>query len=114
MSRNAAPGVGDVVLARIPFSDGQQDKRRPALVLTPADAYGDVLMVSITSNPDVPGGVAIGSRDLTGGTLPRPSWVRADKLNSIEAHRIERVIASATPALLRRVRDQLCPLLGCG
>ncbi len=38
MSRNAAPGVGDGVLARIPFCDGQQDKRRAAPVLPPADA----------------------------------------------------------------------------
>jgi len=113
MSKKAAPGVGDVVLVRVPFSDGQQDKKRPALVLTPADAYGDVMMVSITSNPDVPGRIAIGNHDLAHGALPRPGWIRADKLNSIEAHRVERVIASATPALLQRVRDQLCPLLGC-
>jgi len=113
MSTNAAPGVGDVVLARIPFSDGQQDKKRPALVLAPADACGDVLMASITSNPDVPGGIAIGGHDLAQGTLARPSWVRADKLNSIDASRIDRVLARATPALLQRVRDRLCPPLGC-
>lgn len=113
MTPKKLPTPGDVVLARVPFSDGQQDKKRPALVLAPADAYGDVLMVSITSNPGVPGGIAIGPQDLAQGSLAQASWVRADKLNSIEAHRIDRVIGTASPALLQRVRDRLCPLLGC-
>lgn len=113
MTNKQAPGVGDVVLVRIPFSDGQQDKKRPALVMTQADAYDDVLLLSITSNPAVPGGVAIQTGDLAGGSLDRPSWVRAEKLNSIEARRIDRVIATATPGLMQRVRDRLCPFLGC-
>jgi mRNA interferase MazF len=113
MSKKAAPGVGDVVLIRFPFSDGTQEKKRPALVLTPPDAYGDLVMVPITSNPAAPGGIAIGVTDLQGPTLHKPSWVRPDKPNSIESTRVDRVIASATPALLQRVRDQLCPLLGC-
>lgn len=110
---SSGPGVGDLVLVNVPFSNGQQHKKRPALVLAPRDAYGDLLLASITSNPAAAGGVAIGAADLSRGTLDKPSWVRADKLNSIAAASVDRVIATAAPALLQRVRDHLCPLLGC-
>jgi len=109
----SAPAVGDIVLVAVPFSDGQGDKKRPALVMSGQDAYGDLLLLSLSSQPDVPGGVAIGAGDLASGQLDRATWVRPEKLNSIEARRIQRVIGRASPALLAKVRDDLCPLLGC-
>lgn len=108
-----APAVGDLVLVSIPFSQGQGDKKRPALVMSTPDACGDVLMVSITSNAAVPGGLPIGPADLAAGQLHAASWLRPEKLNSIDAQRIDRVIGRASPALLHKLRAVMCPLLGC-
>ena len=102
-----------MVLVAFPFSDGKTIKRRPALVMSRRDNYGDVLLLAITSNPDTPGGVSIGNADLASGALPRPSWIKPEKLNSVHGSRVERVLAKAAPAVLVNVRAKLCPVLGC-
>jgi len=107
------PAVGDIVLVVIPFSSGAGDKKRPALVLSGINSYGDLLLLSLTSNPDVPGGVPIVAGDLASGSFDKPTWVRPDKVSSIQARRIDRVIGRASRALLDKVNAMLCPLLGC-
>ena len=42
---------GEVILIPFPFSDLSAQKRRPALVCTQPDIYGDFLAVAITSQP---------------------------------------------------------------
>lgn len=109
----SGPTVGDIVLVAVPFSDGQGDKKRPALVMSGQDAHGDLLLLTLTSRPDLPGSVAIAAGDLASGQLDLATWVLPDKLNTIEARRIQRVIGRAAPALMTKVRAVLCPLLGC-
>ena len=105
--------VGDVVLVTFPFSDGKTGKRRPALVMSQRDDYGDLLLLAITSNPGTPDGVSIGNADLASGTLPAQSWVKPLKLSSVHTSRVERVLAKAAPGVLASVRAKLCPVLGC-
>jgi mRNA interferase MazF len=105
--------VGDIVLVSFPFSDGQSTKKRPALVMSPPDAYGDVLLIAITSNPDTPGGIPIAGGDLVDGQLTRQSWVKPEKVNAIEVRLIQRVLGRVKPSLLTQVRATLCPVLGC-
>lgn len=102
-----------MVLVAFPFSDGKTVKRRPALVMSPRDDYGDLLLLAITSNPDTPHGVSIGNADLASGTLPVQSWVKPSKLSSVHTSRVERVLAKAAPRVLASVRAKLCPVLGC-
>ena len=45
-----APAIGSVVLVPFPFSDLSQSKRRPAVVLAPAER-GDWILCQITSKP---------------------------------------------------------------
>ena len=105
--------VGDVVLVAFPFSDGKTVKRRPALVMSRRDDYGDLLLVAITSKPGTPNSVSIGSADLSSGSLPTRSWVKPEKLSAVDGSRVERVLAKATPGVLASVRARLCPVLGC-
>lgn len=102
-----------MVLVAFPFSDGKTVKRRPALVMSQRDDYGDLLLLAITSNPDTPHGVSIGNADLASGTLPVQSWVKPSKLSSVHTSRVERVLAKAAPPVLASVRAKLCPVLGC-
>lgn len=78
----------DLVWVHFLFSDLNQEKVRPALVVS-NDAYNsanpDVLVCAITSNPESSESkVPIHREDLRKGTLPVFSMARTDKLLSVE------------------------------
>lgn len=87
----------DIVWVRLPFSDLERKKARPALVVS-RDAYNhahdDVVVCAITSNLQ-PGEYKVGlaERDLDSGNLPIPSMVRVDKVLQIEKKLIDRTFA---------------------
>ena len=113
VTRPKSLAVGDVVLVAFPFSDGAAAKRRPALVLTLSDGYGDHLMLPITSNPQAADGIALTAGDMAEGTLAMASWIKPLKLSPVAASRVEKVLAKVRPAVLSKVRASLCPALGC-
>jgi len=45
------PERSDLLLIPFPFTDLSVAKRRPVLVLTGADAYGDFIALLVTSRP---------------------------------------------------------------
>jgi mRNA interferase MazF len=49
---------GDLVLIPFPFSDLSPAKRRPVLLLTRPDAYGDFVALAVTSPPQIIGRLA--------------------------------------------------------
>lgn len=80
-----ALAVGSVVLINFPFADLKGYKKRPAVVV----AHGSldtVILCQITSRrlPDVPG-IAIAKTDFKSGSLPVASYVRQDKLFTVDA-----------------------------
>jgi hypothetical protein len=50
---------GDLVLISFPFSDLSAAKKRPVLMLTRPDAYGDFIALAVTSRPQTDHGIAI-------------------------------------------------------
>lgn len=113
MTAPTALAVGDVVLVVFPFSGGGQGKRRPALVMTAGDAYGDHLLVPITSIPDAIDAIPLTPLDMAQSSLTKDSWIKALKPNPVPRRLIEQVLGRVSPATLAQVRDRLCPVLGC-
>lgn len=73
--------VGDVVTVEFPFSDFQQLKKRPGLVL--AIDESDALLARITTRPPrETGDIFLENWDAAG--LPKPSTVRLTKLVTID------------------------------
>ncbi len=105
--------IGDIVLVRYPYSDGVGTKQRPALVVSALGAYGDAVLVGITTQQHAHGLVPLRNGDFASGALPRTSWVKTSTVNSIHHSRFIRVIASVHPAALMAIRSQMCPRLGC-
>jgi mRNA interferase MazF len=76
------PGIErfEVVVVPFPFTDRDAQKRRPALVLSPADAFnresGHSVMAMITSAAGDPWPLDVALADLTAAGLPSPSFVR--------------------------------------
>lgn len=75
---------GDVVVIPFPYSNLRGSKRRPALVITPAEG-DDLILGAITAQPGrVINSIGITSNDFTSGSLNRNSYVRIEKLFTAE------------------------------
>ena len=113
LGRASGLTVGDIVLVAYPYSDGSASKQRPALVLATLDAYGDALLMGITTKADAKNTLALGDSDFSQGRLPRTSWLKSASVTAVHHSRIIKVIAKVKPLVLSAARSQICPRLGC-
>jgi mRNA interferase MazF len=79
------PERGDLLLVPFPFSDLSAAKRRPVLALTSADRYGDFIALPVTSRPQAEYGVPLTANDMERGTLPAASWIRTDRVVTLNS-----------------------------
>lgn len=104
--------AGDFAVLPFPYTDMASSKLRPALVLSAAwhnAANQDGLFAYVTSVPqDDPFAFPVTDSMLAHGALARPSWVRADKLFTIEQDLVRKAVARLAPTHLERVRDLVC------
>ena len=103
----AKPVVGDVVVLPFPQTNLQAGKRRPALVV--ADAAGDDLVlcqITSQSRSDTYA-VALGSADFEQGRLAVDSYVRANRLFTVEQSVILYVAARIKPEKLHLIKSRL-------
>ena len=105
----------DIVWVRLPFSDLERQKARPALVVSNDEynaGHADAVVCAVTSNlREDPHKVRIGPKDLEAGTLPLASMVRADKLLQVEKALIARSFARLKPAAYDAVVERIHKLL---
>ncbi len=110
---------GDIVHLNFPMAEGDASsgaarfKARPALVVTDADLNGDFVTVAVTSKGHHAHCLELKTSDLSNGRLNQTSFVRADKLFSVNALAVQSKMGVAKPELLARVRKLLCPAIGC-
>lgn len=102
--------VGSVVVVNFPFADFKHYKKRPAVVVAES-SLNTVVLCQITSHqlPDVPG-ITIAAKDFKSGRLPLASYVRPDKLFTVDADiakedRIGVLAHRSTAAIRTAVRD---------
>jgi len=104
---------GQIVGIPFPYADLQTHKRRPVVVLTEPDRYGDFIAVAVTSVPTPALAVPITNADLADGLLPKPSWVRCDKIFTLSQAAIISHYGTLSDKTLSAVLDVACPNLGC-
>jgi mRNA interferase MazF len=97
-----------IVLIPFPFSDLKSEKRRPVLTLTYADNYGDFICLAVTSKPDHIHVVDLTQRDMESGNLPKPSWIRTDKIFTLNQSLIIKEIGTVKKESMGFVMKQLC------
>lgn len=105
---------GDLVLIPFPYSDLQARKKRPVLVLTKPDRHGDFIGLAVTSVPQSDPQVAIDQGSLLEGALPKQSWVRVDKVFTLEQKLILRAFGRLNSAVMKRAVSALCARVGYG
>lgn len=104
--------VGDVVVVPFPFSDLSGAKRRPALVLAELDG-DDLILCQITSVARQDGySIPLTSADFAHGQLPRPSFIRPNRLFTADGAIVVSRVGSLSPPKLAEVRAGLARILG--
>lgn len=103
----------DIVLLPFPFPDLSALKRRPVLVVLPPDSRGDFLAAQITSQPQKPPAWPLEDADFLLGVLPKASWVRVDKLFTLNASLIVHRAAQLKPKVFADIHQSICSALGC-
>jgi mRNA interferase MazF len=104
---------GDLVGIPFPYSNESTRKRRPVLVVTSPDRNGDFMGLAVTSVPTEHSAVRIDERAMKGGYLPKPSWIRVDKIFTLSETLIVRNYGALHTAVIQEVVKHLCDYIGC-
>lgn len=103
---------GDLILISFPFSDLSAAKKRPVLMLTRPDAYGDFVALAVTYRPQTDHGVALNSADLMQGSLPLASWIRTDRVVTLNASLFVKEFGRVSEAVVTAAVSRLCTFIG--
>jgi mRNA-degrading endonuclease toxin of MazEF toxin-antitoxin module len=105
--------VGDVVQVFFPFSDGEAGKPRPVLIVLPPDAKQDFLALAITGSGHHDHTMPLVQQDMASGHLSKASFIRVDKLYTVNALAVTQTFGKVKAPLLDKARKQMCAALGC-
>ena len=105
---------GDLALVPFPFTDLSSAKRRPVLVLADPDGYGDFLAVAVTSRPHHSNAIVIRGQDISCGALPAMSWVRTDRVITLNVVLVSKVFGSVSSMFVDQVIRGVCSRVGIG
>lgn len=105
---------GDLLLVPFPFTDLSASKRRPVLALTGPDGYGDFIALPVTSRPQAEHGVPLAPSDLVRGALPAPSWIRTDRIVTLNARLVVKSFGRVSDEVVARAVERFCSHIGHG
>lgn len=106
------PERGELLLVPFPFTDLSASKRRPVLALTTADRFGDFVALPVTSRFQMDHALAIGPDDLISGSLPAASWVRTNRIVTLNVSLVLRTVARVSETLVAATARQVCDYIG--
>lgn len=102
--------VGSIVSVVFPSSNLKGQKIRPALVLANVE-FGNLILCQITSKPySSKTAICIKFEDFASGSLPVTSYVRPDKLFTVDVTIIKDVIGQLTPAVKKKILKSVSKL----
>ncbi len=93
----------EIVLLPFLFTDLSSHKKRPFLILTAANAQADFLAVQITSQPGHANAIALHNEDFILGSLPKASYVRPDKIVTLNQSLIVQRIGKLSDTASKRI-----------
>jgi mRNA interferase MazF len=102
----------DIVLMPFPYSDLTNAKKRPALIISNEKLNNteDVICSLITSNPP-DNGILIEAKDFSSGKLPFKSWVKPQRIFTINQGIIIKKICSVDDKFHKKVINEINALL---
>ena len=103
---------GDLLLVPFPFTDLSAAKRRPVLAVTAADNYGDFIGIPVTSRPQAEHGLSLAAEDMLTGTLPAASWIRTNRIVTLNASLVVKVVGRVSEKLVTTAVERFCSYIG--
>jgi mRNA interferase MazF len=103
---------GDLLLVPFPFTNLSAAKRRPVLALTAPDSYGDFIALPVTSRPQAEHGVVLTTENLVRGALPAPSWIRTDRIVTLNASLVVKSLGRVSDEIVSTVVKEVCRRIG--
>ena len=103
---------GDLLLIPFPFTDLSAAKRRPVLALTGVDSYGDFIALPVTSRPQIEHGLALAAGDLVSGSLPAASWIRTNRIVTLNARLVIKTIGRTSERVVAAAVARFCAHIG--
>lgn len=104
---------GEVFLVPFPFSSMQTSKKRPVLALTSPDTFEDMVCLAITSSPLHQAAFPLDNECFLEGVLPKSSWVRLDKVYTLNTGLFVGRFGSLHAEVFERVKRHFCEHFGC-
>jgi mRNA interferase MazF len=104
---------GSIVLVDFTYSNQQQSKLRPALVISNSEynrISRDVIVMKITSKIPKLWSIRICNEDLLVGSLDYTSYAQTDSLYSLEKKIIVDSIGIVSPEKLKEIKTQISEL----
>lgn len=101
----------DLVIVPVPFSDLASAKKRPVLMLTVPDERGDFIGLAVTSVPTERFALEISNNAVTEGSLPKQSWLRLDKIFTLNVRQVIGVCARVSSAFRLFAVQEFCASL---
>lgn len=99
--------VGEVVLVPFPYADFSKFKKRPALVVGLAD-FDNLILSQITSKRDASTkAIILTDNEFSTGGLSLKSYIRPDKLFTIEQSIIEKKIGKLNKSKIEAVQTHI-------
>ena len=103
----------EIVLLPFPFTDLSAHKKRPVLIMRAANIQGDFLAVQITSQAGYENALILEQTDFERGILFKRSFVRPDKLITLNQSLVIHRIGVLTDAAFSRIFQSVCEHVGC-
>jgi len=103
----------DIVLLPFPFTDLSASKKRPVHILKAPNFQGDFLAVAITSQSGYENSLALQQDDFKLGLLPKISFVRPDKLVTLNKSLVIQRIGKLSDSAFARIHHAVCLNLNC-
>lgn len=82
------------------------------LAITAGDSYGDFIALPVTSRPQTEHGLALSSADLVGGSLPAPSWIRTNRVVTLNSALVVKSVGRVSEAVVATAIARLCAYIG--
>ena len=103
--------IGQVVLARFPFSDLSNQKLRPCLIIGLAE-FNDILLCQITSKRyGSKRAVSLATKDMQSGSIVVDSYIRPDKIATLDQKMLTKILGNLKPIKLTEVKTALKKVL---
>ncbi|HLB66290.1 MAG TPA: type II toxin-antitoxin system PemK/MazF family toxin [Candidatus Saccharimonadales bacterium] len=101
------PAIGTIAFVNFPFADLKNYKPRPAVVVA-YSSLDTVILCQITSRklPQVPV-IELTMNDFEKGSLPIKSYVRPDKLFTVDYSAVKNVLGQLKPSKVNQIRHRI-------